>query len=108
MVYFLLPNIHLLAFARFGVFYVAGFVTVRTALSHPAVKCRGRVVNVPPIIFAPFIAAVAGHRLQIEAGAQALGGNGVGDDAAIAIIKYAVTRYISGFVPEPTNSSDVA
>jgi len=69
MAYFLLPKLHLLAFAGSGLFRGVGFVTVRTTLGHAAIKCRRRVMHVPPVALAAGVTAVAGHGLQIERGA---------------------------------------
>lgn len=66
---FLLPKIHFFAFTGFGLFGPAGAITVRAALGHAAVKGGRRMVNMPPVPLAAHVAAVARHRLQVEAGA---------------------------------------
>ena len=96
------------AFAGFGYVYLAGLVAVRAALGHASLKSRGRVMNVPPVILAATIAAVVGHNLQIKTGAQALGGDGSGNNTAVAVIKNTVTRHIGGLMPKLAYSSDVA
>ena len=97
---FLLPQIHFFTFTGLGLPGPAWPVAVRAALGHSALKGRRRVVNVPPVTFAAHVAAVTGHRLQVEAGAQVLCGNRIGNDTAVALIKNAVTRHIGRLLPE--------
>lgn len=105
---FLLPKIHFFAFARFGLLGSTRTITVRAALGHPSVKCGRRMVNVPPVPLAAHVAAVVGHGLQIEAGAQAFGGDGVRDSAAVAAVENAVPGHISRFVPEAAQAFEKA
>jgi hypothetical protein len=66
------------------------------------------MVNMPPISGLANIAAVVGHGLQIKAGTQAFGGNGLGDSTAVALVEDAVTRYVSRLLPEATQTLKVA
>ena len=62
----------------------------------------------PPVTLTAHVAAVAGHGLQIKAGTQALGGDRIGDNAAITVIKDAAPGHISRFVPEAAEAFEVA
>lgn len=66
------------------------------------------MVNMPPLSFHTHIATVIGHRLQIKAGTQALGGNRRGNDTAVPVIKDTAARHISRFMPEAAHSSKEA
>jgi hypothetical protein len=105
---FLLPKLHFFAFAGFGLPGLARTVAVGTALSHPPLKSRGRVMNMPPVALLPDVAAVVGHGLQIKAGAQALGRDGLGDNAAVTAVKDAVTGYIGRLVPKTAQAFEKA
>ena len=104
---FLLPIIHFFTLARFSLLKLTGLVAVGTTLGQPAGKGRGGVVNVPPIVCAAGITAIAGHRLQIETGAQAFGGDGIADRAAKTPVKNAVPGYIGGLLPKTADSSEI-
>jgi hypothetical protein len=103
----LLPQIHLFAFAGFGLLKPTRFIAMGTTLGQAAGKSRGRVMNVPPIVLPAGIAAVTGHRLQVKAGTQAFGGDGIGNNAAVALVKYAAPGYISRLLPKTTHSFEV-
>lgn len=105
---FLLPKFHFFAFAGFGLLGPAGAITVRAALGHAPVKRGRRMVDMPPVPLAAHVAAVTRHRLQVEAGAQAFGGDGVGDSAAIAAVENTVPGHISRFVPEAAQAFEKA
>lgn len=105
---FLLPEIHFFAFAGFGLFGSAGAITVRATLGHPPLK-RGRgMVNMPPVPLAAHVAAVVRHRLQVEAGAQAFGGDGLRDGAAVTAVKNTMPGHISRFMPETAQAFEEA
>lgn len=108
MLDFLLPKFHFFAFARFGLLGLAGPIAVGTTLGHSAMKSRRGMVNMPPVVCAAHVATIVGHGLQIEAGAQALGGDRVGNSAAIAPVKNAMAWHIGRLAPEKTEAFEVA
>lgn len=105
---FLLPEIHFFAFAGFGLLGPAGAITVRAALSHAAVKSGRGMVNMPPVPLAAHVAAVVRHRLQVEAGAQAFGGDGLEDGAAVAAVENTMSGHIRRFMPETAQALEEA
>lgn len=104
---FLLPKFHFFAFARLGWLGLARTVAVGTALSHPPLKGRGRVMNMPPVALLPNVAAVVGHGLQIKTGAQAFGGDGLGDSATVALVKDAVAGHIRRLLPKAAQAFEI-
>lgn len=66
------------------------------------------MVHMPPIALLPDVAAVVGHDLQIKAGAQALGGDGLGDGAAVTLVKDTMARHVRRFLPKAAQASEKA
>lgn len=66
------------------------------------------MVNMPPMPLATPIATISGHDLQIKGCTQVLGGDRVGDDAAIAVIKDAGAGDIGRFVPKAAQAFEIA
>ena len=87
---------------------MAGAIAMGAALGHAALKSGRGMMHVPPNILAASVAAVAGHYLGVEAGAQVLGGDRPGDDAAVAIIKNTMPGNVGRLAPEAAYSLEVA
>lgn len=105
---FLLPKFHFFAFTGFSLLGPAGAVAMRAALGHAAVKGGRGMVNMPPVPLTAHVAAVIGHGLQIKTGAQALGGNRLGDRAAVPLVKDAVARHIRRLLPKAAQAFEIA
>lgn len=105
---FLLPEVHFFAFAGVGLLGSAGAIAVRAALGHAPMKRGRRMVDMPPVTLAAHVAAVISHGLQVEAGAQAFGRDGVGNGAAVAAVEDAMPGHISRFMPEAAQAFEKA
>ena len=77
------------------------------SLGHAPLKGRGGVMDVPPHLFVAKVAAIASHHLGVKTGAQILGGDGVGDGAAAAMVKDAGPGDAGRFTPETAHSFEV-
>ena len=60
----------------------------------------------PPVSLAAGVATVASHRLQIERGAQVLGGDRLRNTTTVSIIKDTVTRHVCRLAPKSAYSSE--